>query len=151
MPGTAFTIMNMFWAGGRSHIIEEKGGGGGALRGKADTGKSLSFCETSSWGSPMPTLCPSCSCPPPASGYWSLKETRFLPGAFYVGHIPRPATLGITACLSQDSPDPSSETSGHLGGFCSKPRSANYGSWTKSSLPAKNGCYFSFFKQLDKK
>lgn len=57
--------------------------------------KSLSFWETSSWGSLMPALCPVLLMSSPISGYWSLKETRFLPGAFYVGQIPLPGALGL--------------------------------------------------------
>lgn len=42
-----------------------------------------------------------------ASGYRSLKETRFLPGALYVGQIPFQQCWALSI-LSQNSPGPSS-------------------------------------------
>lgn len=72
-----------------------------AQRGKVDTGKSLSLCETKLGVSDAKLCALPANVLLPASGCWFLKETRFLPGAFYVGQIPfrqQPATQPGPVC-----------------------------------------------------
>lgn len=89
--------------------------------------RALGFPEVSSWGVSGAKFC---SLParilPPASGFGFLKETRFLPGAFYVGQTrfqqPRSALRLLRA---ETAPSQAQKLFGHLTGFCSKAGLAN--------------------------